>query len=351
MRKTISVIAAALFVATLARADVIDDSLGDRATMQVRTSTREMVRLGMPEDDAIKLTRQMIQNRYQEQEILAAHKVIKEMVQEGLPDKPATDKAFEGMAKKVGAQNTIRAMEQTRSRYAYAYRQARSIAGQTQTTAALGNTIAEGMAAGMTEGDVDAIRLKLQTRQRTMTRDQLHQLSQESFMAAREMARRGAGGTAASEVVCQALQHSWNAQEMERLRHTFMNQARLGNPSGLAARYANQIRNGVGSGALGDTGSGSGGQGSMSGAGGQGSGGPSGSGGSSGGGADSSGGGSGSSGGSGGSSGSGSGSGSGDSSGGSSGTGSGSGSGSNGGSGSGDGGSGGGSGKGGRDGN
>ena len=334
MKKTISVIAAVLFVAGLARADIIDDSLGDKATQQVRTSTREMVRLGMPQDDVLKLTRQMIQNRYQEQEIMAAHKVIKEMVREGLPDKPAVDKAFEGMAKKVGAQNTIQAMEQTKSRYAYAYRQAKAIAGQTQTAAALGDTIAEGMAAGMTEGDVETIRLRLQTRQRTMTRDQLHQLSRESFMAAREMTRRGVGGASASEVVCQALQHSWNAQEMERLRHTFMSQARLGNPDGLAASYANQIRNGVSSDGLGNAGSG--GQGSMSGAGEQGTGGPSGSGGSSGGGSDSSGGGSGSSGSGGGSSGG---------SGGSSGSGSGSSG------GSGDGGSSGGSGKGGRGGN
>ncbi|HWR69106.1 MAG TPA: hypothetical protein VN416_08810, partial [Desulfomonilia bacterium] len=194
MKKTIGMITVILFMATLAQADIVDDGLGDKATLQVRTSTREMIRFGVPESDAIKLTRQMMQNRYQEQEILAAHKVIKEMVQEGLPGEPAADKAFEGMAKKVSAQNTIQAMERTRTRYAFAYRQAKAIGGQTDADATLGNTIAEGMAAGMSEGDVDAIKLKLQARQRTMTRDQLHQLSQESFMTAREMTRRGVGG-------------------------------------------------------------------------------------------------------------------------------------------------------------
>ena len=48
-------------------------------------------------------------------------------------------------------------MERTRTRYAFAYRQARAIGEQTDTDATLGNTIAEGMAAGMTEGDVDTI--------------------------------------------------------------------------------------------------------------------------------------------------------------------------------------------------
>ncbi|HPI92825.1 MAG TPA: hypothetical protein PLT09_05950 [Deltaproteobacteria bacterium] len=341
MKKTVGVIAAILFIATLARADVVDDTLGEKATQQIRTSTKEMIRLGVPEDDALRLTSQMVRNRYREQEILAVHNVVKEMVREGLPGKPAMDKAFEGMAKQVRAQNTIRAMEQTRSRYSYAYRQAGVIAGQDTAAAPLGNIIAEGMAAGMTKADVDAVRLSIQTRQRSMTHDQLHQLSLESYMAAREMTRRGAGGKAASEVVCQALQHSWNVREMERLRLSFMSQARSGNPGGLAARYANQIRSGVGADGLGNAGSGSGGQGSMSGSGQQGSGGPSSGGtGSSSGSGSGSGNGSGSSGGSGGSSGSGSGS-----SGSGSGSDSGSGSGSSGGSGDG------GSGKGGRDGN
>jgi len=329
MKKAIGMIAVLLFTATLARADVVDDVLGDIATLQVRTSTREMIRLGITEGEAIKLTRQMLQNRYQEQEILAAHKVIREMVREGLPGKPAADKAFEGMAKKVSAQNTIQAMERTRARYAFAYRQARAIGGQTDTDATLGNTIAEGMAAGMTEGDVDTIKLKLQTRQRTMTRDELHQLSRESFMAARDMTRRGAGGKAASEVVCQALDRSWGTPEMTRLRLTFMQQARLENPAGLAARYTNQIRNGVNSEGLGKAGAGSGNQGSMSGSVQQGSDGSSGSRGGSGSGE----GGSGSSGGSGGSSG---GSGGAGSSGSGSGPGSGSGSGNGGNSGRGD---------------
>jgi hypothetical protein len=303
MKSIFGVIAAILLTAAITRADVVDDGLGDRATLQVRTSTREMIRLGIPEEDAIGLTRQMIRNQYPEQEVLAAHQVIREMVREGLPGKPAMDKAHEGMAKQAGPQNTVRAMEQVRTRYSFAYAQAAQVTGQTSARAELGDTIAEGMAAGMAEGHVAAVTLRLQARQKTMTRDQIHQLARQSFMAAREMARRGAGGSAASGVVCQALERSWGAQDMERLRLTFMNQARLGNPTGLAARYENQIRNGMTADGLGRQGAGSGYQGSMGGQGQQGGGSPSrdgsgsGSGGSSGGGSGSGGSGSGSSGG------------------------------------------------------
>lgn len=273
MKKTLCAIAAILLVSTTALADAVSEELGERVTLQVMTSTREMIRLGIPEGDAVRLTRQMIQNRYKEQEILAAHEVIRQMVRQGLPVKPAMDKAYEGMAKHVGARDTVRAMEKVRLRYLLAYGRAEEILGQVRERSMLGDVIAECLAAGMAEGDVTAIQLRLKTRSRTMTRDQALQLSLQSFMAAREMSRSGAGGTAASGVVCRALERSWSAQDMERLRLTFMSQVRLGNPSGLAARYENQIRNGMNADGLGRHGAGSAQQGSGDGQGRMGSGG------------------------------------------------------------------------------
>lgn len=278
MKKALVAIAVILFLVSAARADVLDGALGDQATEQVRASTREMIRIGMPEDDSLRFTREMIQHRYQDREILAAHTIVREMVREGLPGRAAMDKALEGMAKQVRAQDTIRAMEQVRSRYSHAYRQAGEITGQGPASASLGDIMAEGMAAGMTEADVEAIKLRLQDRQRSMTRDEIHRLSHESFMAAREMVRRGAGGRAASEVVCQALQQAYGAGDMQRLRLSFMHQSRTGDPAGLAAQYAAQIRSGAGAEGLGRTGSGSGSQNSMGGSGQQGGGGSSGSG-------------------------------------------------------------------------
>ncbi|MCE5275169.1 MAG: hypothetical protein ABFD70_09270 [Syntrophaceae bacterium] len=248
MRKAKIVLFILLFGVSTAFADTIDDALGQKASLQVRMSTREMVKAGVTENDAVMITRLMIQSRYQERQILQVHQAIREMRQEGLPAEPSMNKVREGIAKRVEAGLVVRAMEQTRARYSYAYRQARSLSpGAGPATATLGDTIAEGMTAGMAQGDVDRIVLKLKIRQRSMDKDRLHLLAQESFAASRDMVRSGAASATGAEVVCQALEHSWQYQDMEKLRLTFMSQVRTRSAQGLATRYSHAIRNGAGS--------------------------------------------------------------------------------------------------------
>lgn len=248
MRKAHIVLFILLFGVSTAFADTIDDALGQKASLQVRTSTREMVKAGVIENDAVMITRLMIRSRYQERQILQVHQAIREMRQEGLPAEPAMNKVREGIAKRVEAGLVVRAMEQTRARYSYAYRQALSLSpGGGPATATLGDTIAEGMAAGMAAGDVDRIVLKLKIRQRSMDKDRLHLLARESFAASRDMVRSGAAPAAGADVVCQALERSWQYQDMERLRLAFMNQVRTRSAQGLATRYAHAIRNGASS--------------------------------------------------------------------------------------------------------
>lgn len=334
-----------LFLGTSAAfADAIDDGLGQNTSAQVRSSTKEMVKVGITENDAVSLTRTMVQHRYQERQILQVHKNIREAKHAGLPPEPLMNKLREGIAKQVPPERVAQAIEQTRERYAHAYGKAKNIAPDEEKVSSLGNVIAEGMAAGMRSADVDAIAQRLQDRTRTMARDQLHKLATESFMTARDMTRQGVSPATGSDVVCQALERSWQYRDMEKLRSSFMTRARLGDPQGLALRYSHAIRNGFDSSqidsnqAQGISGQGARkGGGSLGGGQGTGQGGPSGDSGGAGSGGGSSSGGSGASGGGSGSSGSGS-----------SGSGAGGGSGSGSGSGSGAGGSGGGSGSGGR---
>jgi hypothetical protein len=276
MKKTIIILFILLTGSSAAFADAVDDGLGQNASPQVRTSTREMINAGIPEKDAIGITQLMTRSMFQERQILQVHQKIRETAQEGLPSGPVMNKVREGIAKKAGAEQVVRAMDQTRSRYSYAYRQARSL-NDTGVPSPLGDAIAEGMAAGMGQGDMDQIMARLKTRERTMTRDQIQSLATGSFAAARDMTRSGVAPTASSDVVCQALEHSWQYRDMERLRTSFMERARAEDAQDLARRYSHAIKNGTDSNHL-NSGQGQGmygkGSGYGSGPGGSGQGGP-----------------------------------------------------------------------------
>ena len=243
MKKALGILFILMLGSSAAFADSVDDGLGQGASLQVKASTREMISAGIDENSAIGLTRLMLRTLYQDRQILKAHQVIREAKHEGLPAGPVMSKVREGITKNVQAEMVIRAMEQAQARYSYAYRQARSV-DKTGTASTLGDTMAETMAAGMNQGDMDQIMSRLKTRERTMTKDQLHNLAIASYATARDMARSGVSSSTGSEVVCQALEHSWQERDMERLRSSFMTHARTGNTQALAAGYARAIRNG-----------------------------------------------------------------------------------------------------------
>jgi hypothetical protein len=166
------------------------------------------------------------------------------------------NEAYEGMAKQVQDQNIVRAMERVRSRYALAHQQAKLITQNKAQMHLIGNTIAQGLAAGMNHEDVGRIMQGFQLRAQGMTRADAEGLARETFTAARTMARLGVSSEAAADLVCQALQHSYSAREMETMRDSFMSRARNADPTILAKSYANEIKGGRGAENLGSPGMG-----------------------------------------------------------------------------------------------
>ncbi|GAB6192790.1 hypothetical protein [Desulfocastanea catecholica] len=360
MKKTYLFFAALLVFSTWAYAEEIP--LSTPAQERVHQLTREMNIQGIPEAQAQRMFTLMHQQRYQERNIVRAQQTLQNAAQEDLPTEPLMNKAMEGMAKQVPEDQVIAAMERVRDRYSYSYRQARSLSADRKTMEPVAEAIADSLAAGMTNEEMDVIMTQLQVRTRQQTRNQAEDLSLQTMQTVRSMVRLGATSTDVSDTVSQALQNRYTARNMEQLRHSFADEAQRTGPSRAAHQNAQSFGRANDSGGKGSGGSGSGGSGSGgshsggSGSGGSGSGGSdsggSGSGGSGSGGSDSGGSGSGGSG-SGGSGSGGSGSGGSDSggsdSGGSDSGGSGSGGSDSGGSGSGGSGSG-GSGSGGSDG-
>jgi len=234
-------------------ADEADNSLPEQTSEQLKANTREMIRLGAGSEDAAKMTRLMVQNRFQVENAIQAQETVMNALKNGLPAEPVMNKAFEGIAKGVPEGSVVRAMEKTRQRYAYAYEKATGLEQDPDETALTGEVIAEGMAAGLKNEDADRICEQLQTRDRLkdgegdmkQDRDQIHTLAQESFMTAREMARRGVPSDVAADAVCQALQNNYQAREMQQLRNAFMTNAASGDPVQVANRYTYALRQGM----------------------------------------------------------------------------------------------------------
>ncbi len=260
MKKTAIIVGILLMCASASFADEVDQDLPNQTAEQLKANTREMIRLGISTDEAVKMTRAMVENRFQVENAVQAQEVVMNAKKQGLPAGPVMNKAHEGIAKNVQAGSIVAAMEKTRERYAYAYEKAKTLGIDTREVAPTGDVIAESMAAGLTRRDADVICDRLQTRDRLRTtdtdqtpaqdrqrdREQIHKVAQESFMTVREMNRLGVPSDVASDTVCQALENGYQARDMEQLRNTFMNRARQGDPAQLAKTYAHAIRNGAG---------------------------------------------------------------------------------------------------------
>ncbi len=258
MKKICTIALAIFFCASVAFADEVDEGLSNMATEQIKASTRQMIRSGIDKDEAIKMTRLMLENHFTKGQVLRAHEIIMNARREGLPTGPIVSKAFEGMAKHVEEGNVVRAMETIRSRYALAYGYAKRLTHEMAQRHQIGDTIANCFAAGISDKDMEAIvqALHQRTQTRQMTRAQIGELATEAFRAARDMARLGVSSKTAADVVCGALRHRYSATEMRTMSKSFMTHSRHSSPNSLAESYSYAIQHGRGAETLGASGMG-----------------------------------------------------------------------------------------------
>jgi hypothetical protein len=316
MKKIVITVLFLLFYMSSAFADEVDDRLPPGTSDKLKTSTRQMILAGLKDDDAIKMTRAMLENKFTIDNTLEAQKIIMNAHTERLPLEPLKNKVFEGMAKNVKPDRIVRAMEMVLSRYTFAYGQAAVLTKEKTQIGRLGNTLSAALAAGLKNQDAAQICSMIQKKAQTMNSTAHNSLAFETLKTARDMARLRVASQAVADVLIQALQKDYRAEEMKNMRASFMSHSRTGSPQDLAKNYSKAIQQGKSidgldspagmehSGDLGGSGglSGSGGSGGSDGSGGgSGSSGGSGSGGGSGGPGGSGGGSGGSSGGSGGS--------------------------------------------------
>ena len=139
----------AVFLSTASvYADEVDEQLSATANEQIRAATRQMIQTGIDGEQAIHMTRQMLANRFEEQQVLRAQRMVGQARKEGLPVSPLMDKAYEGMAKRVEAGNILKAMERVRARYAFAFEQAKMLSSEEGRIEEIGQRIAQCLTAG-----------------------------------------------------------------------------------------------------------------------------------------------------------------------------------------------------------
>jgi uncharacterized membrane protein YgcG len=225
-------------------ADMVDDGLPPTVSERVRNQAREMIRAGVPADDAVAMTRSMVQNQYREEHTLQAQRQVIAACDEGLPPEPIMNKLQEGLAKKVPPEKVVKAMQTVRERHAHAYRHARQVTEDPAAQKVLGDALAQGLAAGMKPRDMARVQERVRERVRLQACDDCPQLALESALTARDMARLGVDSDTAGDVVCQALERGYGSPEMHRMRHRFRNRVHDDDPQRLAYRYAHAFRNG-----------------------------------------------------------------------------------------------------------
>ena len=245
MKKFLIIIFGVCLCSSLAFGDEVDSRLSTIGNEQIRVHTRAMINAGIPIDDAIKMTRLMIQNNYQYQNTIRAQQIMIDTVKEGLPDKPVMNKAYEGIAKNAQEDRVVEAMEKTRARYSIAYHHARSITQNPDQVNTIGKTIAESLTAGIHNTDAHQIMDRLQNSAQQMTRNNTEAFANEIFSSLRDMARRSVPSKIATDVVCKALEQQYSVQEIKQMRYSFISRSINIDPAKLAIQYGYDIEHGV----------------------------------------------------------------------------------------------------------
>ena len=233
-----------LFYASIAFADSIEDRLPPETPDKLKASTRQMILAGLKDDDAIKMTRSMLENKFTVDNTLEAQHIIMNALKEGLPLEPMKNKVFEGMTKNVKPDRIVRAMEMVLSRYTFAYGQAAVLTKEKTQIGRLGNTLSAALAAGLENQDAAQICSMIQNKAQTMNSIAHNNLAFETLKTARDMARLSVDSKAVADVLIQALQKDYRAEEMKRMRASFMSHSRTGSPQNLAKSYSRAIRQG-----------------------------------------------------------------------------------------------------------
>lgn len=227
-------------------ADYVDDKLPADISVAVKDGARQIIQFGVKRRHVVKVTKRMVENNFDEKQMLGAFDVLMAAVEAGLPEDPLMDKLNEGIAKEVQPDSIIQAMEKVRGRYETANRYAKMLSDDEDHIEAMTTEIAECMAAGVDAGDIRKIADILKKKSESMKASKAESLNRRTIQAMKTMARSGVQSRDALGVVNSAFKSGFDAKDMQGLENSFKLNARWSSSvSDLAKAYAVAIDNGA----------------------------------------------------------------------------------------------------------
>lgn len=290
MKKILFILMIVCFMPGFGFADEVDDGLPSNTPARVKESAMQVISLGVQNQGVIKMTMTMLENKYTEKQMLAAHEVLMKTQRQNMDTEPVMNRFNESVTKKEKAANSIKAMEKVRANYETAGSLAGQMTQDKSQVKAMTQAMAECMNAGVTTKNMEQISTMLQEKTKVMNPGEGQALNNAAMNAIKQMAKSGAGSGSVTNVMRNAFEKGYTSQDMMKLENTFMSQVKnASSATSLANSFANAVKNGAKSDDVGnyvqqksagaglgqensDNGSGSGGFGSGSGMGGSGSG-------------------------------------------------------------------------------
>jgi hypothetical protein len=246
MKKIILAVCFVFFIPSLLFADEVDKGLPADTSSRIKENARQVIQLGIEANTTIKVTRDMLANNFTEHQILAGLELLMKSKKQNLSEAPIINKLYEGIAKNVGAENILQAMDKVRSRYELANSYTQNLKTNEEQSRLVSTEMAECMAAGIDKSSMNKIMEILQLKSRNIGRDDAFELNEKTLKTARTMARSGVDSRDILDIMSSAFQRNYNAGEMEQLGNTFMSQAKgSASASDLAKAYSSAIKNGA----------------------------------------------------------------------------------------------------------
>ena len=246
MKKILFILMIMCFIPLFSFADEVEDGLPSDTPAMVKESARQVIRLGVQNQGVINMTKTMLENRYTERQMLAAHEVLMKAQRQNLETGPIMNKFYESVAKKQRAAKSIKAMEKVRSNYETAGRLAGKMTQDKEQVRAMTQEMAECMNAGVTHKNMEQIATMLQEKTRDMKVEEAKAFNKGTLDTVKLMARLGASSDNVTRIVKNAFQKGYTVKDMEKLANTFMAQVKNASSArALANSYANAVRNGA----------------------------------------------------------------------------------------------------------
>ena len=230
--------------ATAALGDEIDDSLPPDLSLAIKAGVRQAIQSGLEKESIVKLTRAMLQNKFDEQQVKLVHSMMIKAKNSDMPVQPLSNKAFEGMAKNVDPSLIVGAMATVQSRNAFAYKSAARLSNNKFQTANLGRTLSAALTAGFSKEDANKVTKMLQQRVKSMKSDKAYSLALECFKTTRDVSRLRVTSRTVANMLVAALKKKFDHQEIHAMRTAFMTKAHQSQPQKLAQSYFAAIQEG-----------------------------------------------------------------------------------------------------------